>query len=64
VPDQTIPFDPFDDDDDEPGYCATCCNTGEVDCHCGEDPGGDIASCACGEPFKICPDCHGGNLDH
>jgi hypothetical protein len=38
------------------GYCATCQNTGEVDCRCG----GDL--CVCGDEVMICPAC-GGDYD-
>lgn len=55
MPDQTTPFDPFDDG--EPGYCERCCNTGEVDCYCG----GDL--CACGDETRPCPVCHGDSYD-
>lgn len=50
MPDQTPIPDPFDDDDDEPGYCEACCNTGEVD------------SVFDGSPMP-CPYCHGDDLD-
>jgi len=36
------------------GYCATCNNTGFIDCHCG----GDL--CVCGDYEIECPDCGGG----
>jgi len=32
-------------------YCATCNNTGSIDCHCG----GDL--CVCGDEEIPCPDC-------
>jgi hypothetical protein len=32
-------------------YCATCNNTGSIDCHCG----GDL--CVCGDEDIECPDC-------
>lgn len=34
-------------------YCATCNNTGYIDCHCG----GDL--CVCGEEEIECPECGG-----
>lgn len=37
------------------GYCATCNNTGEVDCYCG----GDLCVCENGG-VEPCPDCDGG----
>lgn len=37
-----------------PGYCATCNNTGMIDCHCG----GDL--CVCGDEEIECPECGGG----
>jgi hypothetical protein len=36
------------------GYCCTCNNTGEIDCHCG----GDL--CVCGQEVEPCPACDGG----
>lgn len=36
------------------GYCATCNNTGSIDCHCG----GDL--CVCGDEEIECPECGGG----
>jgi hypothetical protein len=36
------------------GYCATCNNTGYLDCHCG----GDL--CVCGEEEVECPECGSG----
>jgi|GEM_PF-4791032 len=38
------------------GYCDTCNNTGEIDCHCG----GDL--CVCGVDVEPCPACDGGDL--
>lgn len=38
------------------GYCDTCNNTGEVDCHCG----GDL--CVCGAGIEPCPKCDGGDM--
>ena len=32
------------------GYCATCNNTGSIDCHCGGD------MCVCGEEEIKCPE--------
>lgn len=39
------------------GYCATCCNTGEVDCYCG----GDLCVCGGdnGDGTNVCPSCDG-----
>ena len=39
------------------GYCATCNNTGSIDCHCG----GDL--CVCGEEEIECPECGGGFVE-
>lgn len=39
------------------GYCATCNNTGFIDCHCG----GDL--CVCGEEEIECPECGNGFAD-
>lgn len=37
------------------GYCATCNNTGEIDCYCG----GDLCVCE-NNGVEPCPDCDGG----
>ena len=42
---------------DPRGYCATCNNTGYIDCHCG----GDL--CVCGEEEIDCPECGGMDID-
>jgi hypothetical protein len=38
-------------------YCATCNNTGYIDCHCG----GDL--CVCGQEEIECPECTDGPDD-
>jgi len=39
-------------------YCDACCNTGELDCHCG----GDLCICDRHGTYE-CPHCEGGRLD-
>lgn len=42
----------FPEEDEDEGYCATCNNTGSIDCHCG----GDL--CICENNGEMpCPDC-------
>lgn len=42
----------YDEDDCAEEWCATCHNTGEIDCHCG----GDLCVCRNNGSYP-CPDC-------